>query len=105
MDAKQFVFVHYLKKYYFTDEASQNRFIFAFNMFVNRNKRDSHQSYSHTFDIDGFEEFTAYSSMGDSKSCVMFYIFTLLGLALPYSCIFERYISRYDVGILKRLTV
>ena len=99
------MFIHYLKRYYFTDDASQNKFMLAFYDFVQRNKRDSHQTYSHTFDVDGFEEFITYSGMGDSKSCVVFYIFTLLGLALPYSWIFEKYISRYDVGILKRLTV
>jgi hypothetical protein len=39
------------------------------------------------------------------KSTAFFYIFTILGLAFPYACIFERTVSRYDVGILKRLTV
>lgn len=100
------VFVHYLKRYYFTDDASQNRFVTAFNNFVRRNTRDVYQNYSHTFDIEGFEEYVAFSALGQgTKSMAFFVIFTLLGLAFPYACIFERTVSRYDVGILKRLTV
>jgi hypothetical protein len=50
-DVKSYIFIHYIKRYYFTDDACQNRFIAAFNSFVSRNTRDSHQNYSHTFDI------------------------------------------------------
>lgn len=57
-----------------------------FNKFVHDNARDHEQKYYYTFEIEGFEEFTAYSAVGGSKNCVLFYIFTLLGLALPYSC-------------------
>ena len=99
------MFIHYLRRYYFIDDASQNRFISIFNKFVYDNTRDHEQRYHYTFEVEGFEEFTAYSSMGGKKNCALFYIFTLLGLSLPYSCVLEKYISRYDVGILKRLTV
>jgi hypothetical protein len=63
-DVKSYIFVHYLKRFYFTDDASQNRFTTAFNAFVARNTRDCHQNYSHNFDIQGFEEFTSFSSRG-----------------------------------------
>lgn len=106
VDIKEYIFVHYLKRYYFTDDASQDRFIAAFNNFVHRNTRDAYQDYSHTFDIEGYEEFTAFSVLGEGgRSRATFYIFTLLGLGLPYAYIFERYVARYDVGLLKRLTV
>jgi hypothetical protein len=106
MDEKDYIFIHYLKRYYFTDDISQGRFVAAFNGFVHRNTRDSHQNYTHTFEIDGYEEFTSFSVLGEGgRSRATFYIFSLLGLGLPYACIFERFVARYDVGLLKRLTV
>ena len=105
-DIKDYIFIHYLKRYYFTDDISQNRFIAAFNNFVHRNTRDCYQNYTHTFDIQGYEEFTSFSVMGEGgRSSATFYIFTLLGLGLTYAYIFERYVARYDVGLLKRLTI
>lgn len=70
------------------------------------NSRDTHQNYHHTFEIDGFEEYVSFTASGEgSLTRTFFYIFTLLGFAFPYSCIFERSVSRYEVGLLKRLTV
>lgn len=40
-----------------------------------------------------------------TKSQAKFCIFTVLGLALPYACFFERDVARYDVGLLKRVSV
>jgi hypothetical protein len=40
-----------------------------------------------------------------TKSIIPFHIFTFLGLASPYACIFERLVARYNIGILKRLSV
>jgi len=78
----------------------------AYNNFVYQNTRDQYQNHTHTFEITGFEEFVAFTAEGESKhNIVLFYIFHLLGCALPYSCAVERNVSRYDVGILKRLTV
>lgn len=105
-DVTSHVFIHYLKRYYFSDNNSQQKFISAFNSFVSRNTRDSHQNYTQNFDIKGFEEHVSFSALGDgTKSIVFFYVFTLLGLALPFACVFERTVSRYDIGILKRLSV
>jgi hypothetical protein len=43
--------------------------------------------------------------LGDSvHSVAIFYILTLIGFALPYSCVLERAVSRYAINILKRLT-
>lgn len=96
MDTKSFIFLHYIKRFYFDDDVSQNKFTTAFNNFVARNTRDVHQNYSHTFEIQGYEEHVAFTAMGDnSKSIVFFYVFVLLGLALPYACIFERAVARY----------
>jgi len=87
-DVRSYVFIHYLKRYYFTDDASQQRFIAAFNNFVHRNTRDQYQNYTHTFDINGYEEFVAFTALGEnSRSLATFYILTILGLALPYACI------------------
>lgn len=105
-DVRSFVFIHYLKRYYFTDDVSQNKFIAAFNSFVWRNTRDFYQDFDHEFDINGFEEYAAFTALGDNdRSLASFYICTFLGLALPYACIIEKSIARYDVGLLKRLTI
>jgi hypothetical protein len=53
-DEKSYIFLHYLKRYYFTDDNSQNRFVAAFNSFVHKNTRDAYQNYTHTFDIEGY---------------------------------------------------
>lgn len=106
MDISSHIFVEYLKRYYFTDDASQGRFVAAFNSFVSRNTRDTHQNYTHTFMINEFEPYVAFSALGDgSKSVTLFYVTLLLGLAFAYACIFERTVSRYQIGILKRLTI
>ncbi len=55
VDVKPLTFIHYLKRFYFTDDQSQYRFMSAFNNFVARNRRDIYQSYTHTFNIDGYE--------------------------------------------------
>lgn len=49
MDVASHIFVQYMKRYYFSDDASQNKFVAAFNHFVAINTRDTHQSYSHNF--------------------------------------------------------
>ena len=96
MDTKSFIFINYIKRFYFDNDESQNRFIASFNNFVARNTRDVHQNYTHSFEIQGYEEHVAYTAMGDnSKSIIFFYVFVLLGLGLPYACIFERGVARY----------
>ena len=96
IDEKSYIFIHYLRRYYFTDDQSQNRFVAAFNSFVHRNSRDTHQNYSHTFDIEGFEEFAGFTAMGETnRTKCTFYVFNLLGMGLPYACIFERFVARY----------
>ena len=105
-DIKNFVFINYLKRYNFVDEQSEARFKDSFKSFVARNTRDKHQSYNHTFMIENHEEIVCYTALGEnSKSKVLFYVFTLLGMALPYACIFESSVARYNLGMLKRLRV
>jgi hypothetical protein len=44
--------------------------------------------------------------MGETnRTKFTFYLFNLLGMGLPYACIFERFVARYEVGLLKRLTL
>jgi hypothetical protein len=44
--------------------------------------------------------------MGESnRTLITFYIFNILGMGLPYAYIFERFTARYEVGLLKRLSV
>jgi hypothetical protein len=64
-----------------------------------------HQSYYHTFQIEGFQEEIGFCALGaGSHNCVVFYLCCFLGLALPYACVLERAVSRYNINILKRLT-
>ena len=43
--------------------------------------------------------------MGENKKIkILFYVFTTIGLALPFALIFEHAVAICDVGILKRLT-
>jgi hypothetical protein len=70
--------------------------------------RDEDQTHKHTFNIDGFEEFESYhsaSSSCGSKTFLFFNILTVLGFGLPFAFLIERNIARYDIGLLKRLTV
>lgn len=73
---------------------------------MGRNTRDSFQSYNHEFEIEGYEEFTAFTMLANaSKSQAKFFLFTLVGMVLPYACFFERDVARYDVGLLKRISL
>lgn len=104
-EIRSYVFIKYLKKFYFSDQPSQDRFNAAYNSFVDRNRRDQHQNHTHTFEIEGYEEEVGFCMMGESPhNSFLFYLFTFVGLALPYSCILERSVSRYSINILKRLT-
>lgn len=101
----QYAFCKYLKRFYFSDPGSENRFISAFNRFVSRNRRDTHQSYRYVFDIHGFQEEVGFCATGNGgHSKTLFMIFMFLGLAFPYSICFERAVSRFEINILKRLT-
>lgn len=105
-DVRDYIFLDYLKRYYFTDDISQQAFINTFNHFVRSNTRDQYQNYSHTFEIEGYEPNVAFTATGEgTKPTTLFYIFTFLGLGIIFACILERSVARYDVGILKRLTV
>jgi hypothetical protein len=91
-----YAFVKYLKRFYFSDPGSEGRFIAAFNRFVASNRRDTHQDYRYTFEIAGFEEEVGFSHTGEGQhSKVLFVVFTLLGLAYPYSMWFENSVSRF----------
>lgn len=50
-DVTSHVFINYLKRYYFTDDASEAHFVAAFNSFVARNTRDVQQSYTHNYEV------------------------------------------------------
>lgn len=104
-DIKKYVFINYLKKFYFADESSAQVYDAAYKSFISSNTRDAHQNYSSTFGIDGFQDEVGFCALGESDhgSC-LFYVLTLLGLALPYACILERSVSRYQINIVKRLT-
>ena len=71
-----------------------------------RHTRDTYQSYTHTFEIEGFEEFVSFtlSSLDDHTKC-RFFLFTFLGVGVIFAWIAEMSIARYEVGIMKRLTV
>ena len=56
-------------------------------------------------EIQGYEEFVAYSAEGSKSGAILFYVFMFLGLALPFECLVERRVERYDVGLLKRFVV
>jgi hypothetical protein len=91
-----YAFVHYLKRFYFADPGSEGRFISAFNSFVSSNRRDTHQDYRYTFEIAGYEEEVGFSQSGEGQhSKVLFILFTLLGVAYPYSMYFENNVSRF----------
>ena len=77
-----------------------------FERFVSKNRRDQFQTYTHEFEINGYEEFASFTAAPQvGKSNALFYIFIFLGLGYIYSKIFERDIARYEIGILKRLTI
>lgn len=100
-----YVFINYLKRFYFTDNKSEENFRRAFNAFVTANIRDVYQNHSHTFELVGYEEEVGFTAAGSNPhNGILFYVFTLLGMGLVYSFIIERMASRYEVGILKRLT-
>lgn len=101
-----YAFVHYLKRFYFADPGSQGRFISAFNQFVSSNRRDTHQDYRYTFEIAGYEEAVGFSQSGEGQhSKALFIIFTILGVAYPYSMYFENNVSRFEIKLLKKLMV
>ncbi len=102
---KKYVFVNYLKRFYFTDNASQQTFDRAYNNFISRNRRDQYQNYTQTFEVQGFEPEVGFCQLGDSAhNSAIFFVFTFIGMALPYACVLERSVSRYSINILKRLT-
>lgn len=103
-DVTKYVFLNYLKKFYFTDEKSAKNYDSAWSTFVLANRRDTHQSTSRTFEIEGFEPEVGFCAMGEGHNSCIFYLITFLGLALPYACILERSVSRYSLNIVKRLT-
>lgn len=94
-----------MKKFYFTNDGSEEKFKDAYNRFVRNNTRDTHQNHTHTFEIPGFQEEVGFTALGEgSHNSFLFYLTSFLGLALPYSCILERAVSRYSINILKRLS-
>ena len=104
-DITKYVFINYIKKYYFADEASAKNYDNAYQSFIRSNTRDSHQNYSSTFGIDGFQDEVGFNALGEGgHSATLFYVLTLLTLAIIYCCILERSVSRYEINIIKRLT-
>jgi hypothetical protein len=104
-DLTKYVFVSYMKKFYFTNEESARIFQRTYDSFISRNRRDQYQNYTQTFEIQGLEPEVGFCMLGESgHNAVIFYAMVILGLALPYSCIIERAVSRYEINILKRLT-
>ncbi len=54
-DIKKYVFINYLKKFFFNDKNSEIKFNAAYSSFISKNRRDQYQNYSQTFDIDNFQ--------------------------------------------------
>ena len=50
-DITKYVFINYLRKYFFDSPNSEQIYQGAYNSFISRNRRDQHQNYSSTFDI------------------------------------------------------
>lgn len=104
-DITKYVFINYLKKFYFVNQNSEAAFNRAYSAFVQRNRRDQYQNHTNTFDIDGFQDEVGFCALGEGgHNCFLFYFTSFLGLAFPYSCILERSVSRYSINIVKRLT-
>ena len=95
-DITKYVFINYLKKFFFADEVSAQNYDRAYRSFISSNTRDEEQNYSSTFNIDGFEEEVGFCAMGEGShnSCI-YYLTALFGVAIIYSCILERSVSRY----------
>lgn len=104
-DITKYVFINYLKKFFFDNPQSESIYQNAYNSFISRNRRDQHQNYSSTFDIEDFEDEVGFCALGEaSHNSFLFYLTTFLGMALPYACILERSVSRYAINIVKKLT-
>ena len=63
-DITTYVFINYLKKFFFADEVSAQNYEKVYNSFISRNSRDKHQDYSSTFNIDGFEPEVGFCATG-----------------------------------------
>ena len=63
-DITKYVFINYIKKFYFADQNSAQNYDRAYSSFINNNKRDVHQDYSSTFNIDGFQDEVGFCAMG-----------------------------------------
>ena len=50
-DITKYVFINYLRKYFFDNPNSEQVYQAAYNSFISRNRRDQYQNYSSTFDI------------------------------------------------------
>ena len=99
----RYVFVNYIKKFYFADDVSAKNYNDSYRSFIGRKKRDRHQSYSTPFCIDGFSEEVGFCAMGEtSHSSVVYYFTSVFGVALIYACILEKSVSQ--INIVKRLT-
>ena len=50
-DIRKYIFINYLKRYYFSDKGSDVKLKSAYNSFVARNKKDQYQNHTNTFEI------------------------------------------------------
>lgn len=83
-DITKYVFINYLKKFYFSDPVSEANFNRAYQNFISKNRRDDHQNYSHTFDIPGFQEEVGFCALGEgSHNAFLFYLSAFIGCGLP----------------------
>ena len=104
-DITKYVFVNYLKKFFFDSQKSEDIYNQRYSSFVSRNRRDQYQNYTSTFEIENFQAEVGFCALGESAhNSIIFYLTLFLGLALPYSCILERAVSRYAINIVKKLS-
>ena len=55
-DITKYVFITYLRKYFFGGPNSEQVYQSTYNNFIAKNRRDQYQNYTSTFDIENFEE-------------------------------------------------
>ena len=74
-DVKQYVFVNYHKKMYFSDPRNQSVVQNPYNNLIAKNKRDTHQRHTNTFEIEGLEPDVGFCMQGTSPhNSIVFYV-------------------------------
>ena len=92
--------------YYFDSRDSFDNFLNEFSLFVERGIEGSESSYNFEFGFKSGDEFAAFASEKKSKmGLVLSVICNILGLGFLFCLIFEMIIDRYEVMILKKLSI